>query len=355
MNQKADKPSLLILFLRFKNWIVSRIRNFQKRILVFLFFLLLATISWFSRALNETYVADIKYPISYINFPSNRILTKEPPEELTLRVRSDGYTILSNKLKFKFPLPFDVNSFSLYSLDDDSQGVYILSRYAKDRLNNELNKKNKNINILEISPDTIFFNFTWAKKKMLPVKALIEPDGNLFARQYMQNGPISISPDSIEVQGPATIVDSLQYINTVPLNLVELNDTIIKTARLGLEGNVNLSHKKVKVTIPVDRFTESSFDIPISFANAPDSLQPKTFPSEVRISFLVTLSRFDDAKPELFKPYIDFNDANQDDNRARIKLDSIPEFVNAVKLHPNVVEYLLEKKNAEDWADRRDR
>ena len=332
------------------------IRQLRQKYLVFLFFVALSSLAWFFRALSDTYVADLKYPVKYTNLPPNRILSQSPPDKLILRVSSDGYTILSNMLKYKRPLRYNVNAFSLYSLSIDSTSVYTLTHNARDLLSSELNEKSKNIQILDINPDTLFFNFTRVRKKRVPIVVRIKPDENLFQRQYMFNGEPYTIPDSIEVTGPSSLVDTLSKVFTRSLVLNNLSDTVVKNISLVKINRLEFRGKKVQVIIPVDEFTESEVKVPLKYRHVPDTLILKTFPNFVTVKYLVTLSNYDKVKDNLFAAYVDFNTIDlQVDSKMKVELNSLPPYIHNVKLSQRYVEFLIEKKSAESRNNRRNR
>jgi hypothetical protein len=326
-----------------KEKFISIFRTPRHNFLVFLFFLGLSIMAWFIRALSDTYDAQIKYPVRYTNLPPNRILSQPPPEKLLLTVRSDGYTILSTKLIFKPPLSYNVNAFSMYSLSMDSTSVYTLTRYAREKLSFELNKKKRNIEIIDITPDTLFFNFSMVRKRKIPVRPDIHNDYTLFAQQHMLNGEIRAIPDSIVVTGPSSVIDTLRWVATKPLHLKEHPKLIYPVNR-------------VKVMVPVDEFTESEFAVPVKQLHVPDSIILKTFPKTVKVKYITTLSNFDKVTAAAFKPYVNFNDIDLEMSSViTIRLDSIPGYIHNVHLIPRSAEFLIEKKHVENRDNRRDR
>jgi hypothetical protein len=342
---------------RLRKRIVFYIQIIRRKYLVFLFFVALSTLAWYIRALADNYITIIKYPVKYSNFPPNRILSKAPPAFLNIQVRADGFTILSYKLKLKPALHFDVNSFSLYALSNDSTSLYLLTDYIHDKLTTELNETNKNIQILDIAPDTLFFNFLRLRNKKVPVKVTIIKNELMFARQHMLNGEPYIIPDSIIVSGPTSILDTLTQINTEPIKFDNEADTIETTKHLKMiDERVIFSVNKVTVVIPIDRFTESEFEIPIDAINVPENLVIKSFPNKIKINYLITLSNFNKVTPASFHAYIDFNTIDPDINpKLKVELDSLPAYVQNVKIKPAYVEFLIEKKSAENWNNRRNR
>ncbi len=315
----------------------------HQRILTYLFFVFLSTVFWFLRALSDNYRADIMYPVKYVNIPQNRVVIGKLPKRIELQVEAAGFNILGLKLRPKFPIKFDISSFLMNTTGKDSS--FILTNAARTRLSNELNRNKRNFRIINISPDTIFFHFTEMISKNVKVKYQIPDENNIFAKQYTRNGSIILDPDSINISGPASILDSVNSVTTEPIELHNLTDTLQETFSLQKISHVVFSRKKVQVTIPVDKFTESSFLIPIQSYNTPDSLKIKTFPNSVRITYQVTLSYFDRVRAETFKPYIDYNEAKVSvNNKVNVKLYNLPDYIHSVKVYPGTVQFLIEKQ-----------
>ena len=315
--------------------------NYQQKIFIFLFFVLISVILWLVRALNQEYEADILYPVKYDDFPENKVLVNKLPERLKLRVKAVGFTILGRKyIHFLSPLKFNVNSYSLNTVGTDSS--YILTKTAREVLSNAL----ENIQILDISPDTLFFHFTDMITRKVVIKYNIVGYPGIFAKQYMLNGNICFNPDSIIISGPSNIIDTLDCVFTEPITLYNLNDTVEKTYQLEKIDQVTFSRKKVKIIVPVDKFTELSYLIAIQHMNLPDSLSLKTFPNSVRITYRITLSHYNKVRPEMFQPYVDFHQVESALNpKLKVFLNDTPEYVHSLALYPSSVEYLIEKND----------
>jgi hypothetical protein len=357
LNTPVTGPSKSLISDNLGKRIIKKLLILRKQYLIFTFFLAVATLAWYIRALNEYYTTELQYPVRYVNLPPNRILSHAPPEYLTLRIKADGFTILGYKLKLKRALRFDINSFSLYSLSQDSTSVYLLTKYTYDRLTSEINDPNKNIQILDISPDTLFFNFSRIRKKKVQVVAIIQQSESRFARQHMLNGEITVTPDSVIVSGPTYILDTMTQITSEPINLKNEEDTVYRAVRIAqFDSRVIIPSVKVEAMIPIDRFTESEFDIPIHAVHVPEGLAVKTFPGTIQIKYLITLSNFNKISPASFFAYIDYNNIDLDINsKLKVELDSLPFFVHDIKIKPAYVEFLIEKQSDKSWNNRRDR
>jgi hypothetical protein len=108
-------------------------------------------------------------------------------------------------------------------------------------------------------------------------------------------------------------------------------------------NQVAFSKKKVRLIIPVDKFTELSYLVNINHLNVPDTLILKTFPNSVKITFRVTLSYFYKVSPDIFEPYVDFNEIETSiSSKLKVMLNDVPEYIHSVTVYPSSVEYLIE-------------
>ncbi len=331
-------------------------RRLQKRFLIFFIFVIIAFFFWLYRALDDTYVENIKCSVSFINLPKNKIPTNKPPEKIVLRVRGDGYSILSKKLNAP-ELTFDVNNFRLHSQSLDSLSVYLITKSTYEILSQQLKSENERIEIISILPDTIFFNFAKTRQKKLPITPVYINQKKLFAQQYTLNGKMELSSDSVFIIGPAKIVDTVTYINTEPVMVTELKDTLKASLKLMPVPGTKLSAQEVFLTVPVDRFTESSFNLPLKVKHEPDSILLKVFPRTVKINYRVTLSQYSKITESDFYPYVDYNDINNknkniNNSKISVYMDSIPEHAISASIYPTSVEFLIESRNDKNWNNR---
>ena len=316
---------------------------------------MLSTLFWLWRSLKEEYTTGISYSVDYINMPHDKVYINQPINKLKLEIRSDGLTLLQKKLQSK-SIDFDIKAFTINNYNKDSLKVFILTRYALNSLNAELNRgQAKPLEILSISPDTITFELTPVKTKKVPVVANINLEEYLEI-QHKVNGPLQIVPDSVRITGPLNVIDSIYMVYTEPIITKVLRDTTLFKTKLAQYNRVNFSVNKVDVTVPIDKFTESSFEVPVQVKHLPDSFILKTFPSSVRIVYQVTLSYFDKVNADIFFPYVDYNEIESEEtSELRLYVEPVPSYIQSIKIQPEKVEILREKINAENWSDRRNR
>ncbi len=312
----------------------------DRRLIIFLFFVVLSTIFWFLNRLEEEYVTEISLPVRYTDFPDDKILVNDLPNHFDLRVRAHGYKLLEYKISNKF-LPFSINVNSL-TLRMHSQSNYakffsltrLLHRDIEDQLRSELE-------IVSISPDTLFFEFADRIFKKVPVVSQL----NLVpASQYMIKGNIQFDPDSITISGADPIVDTIYQVYTKQLDLLDLNANYTDEIDLTKINNVNFSDEEVNVIINIEKFTEGSQKVKLNVINVPDSLIIKTFPKEIMVNYFVALSDYEKVLPQLFEAVVDYNEIANQGNKLNISIQNFPDYIQSLRFSPKSVEFIIERR-----------
>jgi hypothetical protein len=312
----------------------------QRKLITFLFFVVLSTAFWFVRSLGEQYETYVTYPVRYVNLPENKVLIGEVPDKLQLRVRAKGFKLIKSKLNHSLiPLRFNVSSFSLNSIGIDT--FYIITESVRDLLSAELD----NMTILHISPDTLFFRFTEMVVKKVSVIPILAMHDKFFQKQFMQNGKISVSPDSIIISGPGFYVQEISHVLTKPLNFTNLEDTTETECNLQPIDRVNYSQQKVHVLIPVDRFTEVEERLTVAPVNVPDSLNMIAIPGQITVTYRICLSNYNKVMNNPLTPRIDYTAIQQKQlSRLTVFLTDTPHTISNIRFSPKETEFLITRK-----------
>ncbi len=317
----------------------SKLSQWRRRILVFSFFLLISVIIWLLNALSKNYTTDIRYPITYTDFPEEQVLIGKPPDNLTLRVTAHGYALLRYKT-FNRPVPinFQVSSFTMSRIMSDTSRLFILTRYARDRIARQLPGE---LQLVDINPDSLYFRFAKETEKRLPVKPRIGFD---MGNQFTTIGGVELEPDSMEVTGPDIYLDTMTGIYTRKTNLGFLEKTYEGKVELKRMPALSYDREKVTCRIRLEKITEVQQYVPIQIVGLPDSLRMQTFPPRVRVSGNVGLSNYDRVVPEAFRVMVSYRDVMNSKEQIPVSLEQHPDFLINPDFYPKTVEYLLTEK-----------
>lgn len=308
---------------------------------MFFFFLVLSAMFWFLNELSKDITTLITYPVKYDNIPGNKVLVRELPGEFDLLVRAPGFSLLKYKLAGRLtPIVFDISHYSYTIFSDGSASeFFILTSSALARVNQQFGS---DLKVLDISPDTLVFEFDRQIRKKVPVKVNIDIE---FEQQYMIGGNITTQPDSVTVSGPGVVIDTIRWVETQFQMFTLVDQDIEKNFGLIPIENVDFSARKVIVNVPVERFTEARLSIPVRPVNTPDTLELKTFPGSIIVTCRVPLRDYDKLAVNLFRAIVDYSAIKGNpSNKLKVRLTSTPEYVSNVYIYPISVEFIVEKK-----------
>ncbi len=314
----------------------ERLRN-DRRIVVFSICLLIAIGLWFLNAMSKDYSTTISFPVKYTNPPENQFLANSPPSKFELNVEAHGFTLLRHKLTFSLS-PILINLTTISQSNQGSGTTYPVQN--EDLIRRISTQVSKEISITDINPKEITLVFDSLKSKKVPVKADISVD---FAPQHYLRDSVEVKPAELEISGPASALDTIHSLKTQFKKYDGADKTFERIIRVEHPRNTDISPEKVIVTIPVERFTEKEFKIPVEVKNLPEEdTSIKLFPSDVKVSFLVGLSEYENVTESDFKAVVDYNSISKNDENLEVTIESQPPLIQTLRVSPGTVEYLIE-------------
>lgn len=313
--------------------------QFRKRILLFSIFLLISVFIWLLNAMSRNYTAQIDYPIVYTDIPEDRVFVGDLPENLDLQINAVGYALLRYKiLKKPVPISFKVSAFTMSRRGQDSTRAYILTRYLKDQIAGQLPTE---LQLLEIKPDTLHFQFARRLTRMVPVKAdlLFELD-----KQFTTRNGVQLLPDSVTVSGPDAILDTLSFLSTERVDLGLLSRDYSDKIRLKKVSGLELDISKVNCSIEIEKYTEVQLQIPVEVLGLPDTLVMQTFPTKIKFTCNVGLSKYEWASTNVFRAVVDYSSLDEQKNELDVSIQNMPSYLLNYDYYPKTVEFLISRK-----------
>jgi len=319
----------------------SDLRTDNKTV-VLIICLLVSTLFWFLKALNDEYSTEVEFPIVFTNVPKNYALYGDTPDRLKATIEDAGFTIIRYKFSFVFSsLKFDVSKHFEQNLSSEVDGTIELRQAALiNGIESELLSTTKIINIF---PDNITISYSKLQEKRLPIKVLADISTE---QQHIVNGPITTVPDSLLVIGNSRLLEETEAIYTHPVKANSLEDSLVKNVSLETVEGLKFDRKRVKLIIPVEAFTEKLLEVPVVGRGFPDSLDIRTFPGVVKVSCICGLSVYNKVHQHNFVCYINYEDVKLKNNgHTEVHVESNSEYAQRVMIRPTLVDYLIEKKD----------
>jgi hypothetical protein len=314
----------------------------NKKLYVFLSCLCLTIFFWLLNALGNTYSTTIVVDVEYKNNPKNFVILNDLPNQIFVNVSGLGFDLLGYQLKFeKRPLVIDLLGVKgLKKLKDSFNSTLDFSVY-RSFISKELGNQ---IEVNQLSPEKVDVLLDKQASKLVEIKPILSLD---FENQYQLDGDVKVKPAVVNVIGPKTVLDTLQVVYTEDIIFRGLETTITHEAsfnELHKPQRLSFDLTKVIVYIPVEKFTESSVNVPINYINVPDSIELKAIPNEVQLKFMTPLSKISNLTVSKFNVNVDYLKVNEKYSKLKVSLTKYPNYLKSITIKPSKVEYILKKK-----------
>lgn len=316
---------------RLRNKILTSIKSGKFNVFL-LFFLISAMVLVFSK-LSKIQTKTFTFQIDNNNLPQELVLLNKKDLKLNITLKAEGYKLIDYYFK-KPKMVFDFKT--LNKLNDST---YIWDRNSGfPELNNELKRGEE---ILSITPDTLRFLFDINAVAKIPVQLKSRVG---FTQGFDMINSFKISPDTITIVGPKSVISEWQYVATDTLVLNEVNKNISKKVNLNIPkeyGQVKISDKFVEVSGEVDKFSEGTVNVPVSVKNVPEGFTLKIFPKDVTITFYTSLSVYNQVNGNEFKVECDYSKVTKDKPYLEPLLIVKPSNVKSARINQNRIEFVL--------------
>ncbi len=299
---------------------------------VFAVCLLLAVFLLLINKFTRRFISDVNGQIAYTNLPEGKVSVGPLPTELKLYVETTGMKLLW--LKMSKPLKVNID------LAQVVRSNFVLSEDLRPAVAGQLPGDYK---LIEIFPDTMFFQFDKSKTKMVRVVPNILIS---FKRQFDFTEPMLIKPDSVMITGPEHVVDTIEGWRTEKVVFETLDRSVqdeLQLVRPPIEA-IKLKPEKVRYTIAVEEYTEKALEIEISLVNVPKGKEISIYPKKIDAVFKIGLSNYEKVDASSFIAQADFTGVELGKSKyVIVNVTKYPSYIRSLDYSPKSVEYIVYK------------
>ena len=329
-NTKSALKSMLLsmgAFFRRQQW---------KEIFIFVFFLLLSFGFWLLQSLQQDYERRIELSLRYKNVPSEWILSGSNPEKISILLKDKGTTMMYYMWKANVD-PIDISISGLPRLSDkslDISGSVIETALSKQLISST--------SIISFEPREIELRYDSLDSRLVKV---VENVSITTKPGFQLSDSIKISYPEVRIFGNRSVLAVLKEVKTKPIVLENLSKTREITAYLDLPEGVKSEQETVKLTIPVEEFTEKRVQLQVICPDIPNNYALRLFPSAVEVTCNIPLSQFRELTAEKVAIVIPFKDFEEYQNTGKIllRLTEKPSWVTNHVVSPNELEFIIER------------
>ena len=319
---------------KYSSWQISIMRS-QRKYLPFFVCLGIAATLWFTRKMGQNYEERLTMPVVYENIPISLSLVSKVPSTITIIVESSGWGLLKYYIFEDQSLKVDVGTL------EEANTLHIETKNPTF-----LASLGEQLQVLDVFPKEITFAFEPIHSKKVPIKTAIDIS---YMQQYMLNGDIVISPDSIILYGSHAELDTITTVVSEPLQMKGVKESFSENLTINPIHNVRMNSTYTTVKGEVEKFTEQTISIPIKFLNAPSNgVAVDLMIDKVSITYLIGLSNVSKCYPSDFEAVVDYEKLSKN-GTIPIEIVRFPQYVRIVQQNPIndgiIVNYIDSKQN----------
>lgn len=323
-------------FIRRVNVSFRRIKRTE--VLTFLLFVAIAAFFWTVQTSREETVQDFIVTLVVTDLPQDVVLTTHVPKQLRVSLSDTNAKLFNYRYNHRMQsLSVDFERYA------DAIGNFRISAAElQSLLSAQLISTTR---IVAVSPSLIDARFaqTEGRKYAVRVKGSYLPADNHRLRQ------VSIQPDSVIINAPTSVLDTLRYVYAIGGNHWDLTDTLRQTLDLELPIGVKATPAQVRVMVPVVQYVEKVFpQIVVQTKNVPQDKHLIVFPYAVTLSCLVDFSNYRNVTSEHFEVSVNYDSIRTDAAGQRnylpitVKYNGPSQSVTNIAIQPDMAEYVIE-------------
>lgn len=270
--------------------------------------IVISTTFWFFNALNQdNYTTQINYPIEW-SFNEERFqIVGELPDRIPVEVNGGGWDLMTRSFSFNMP-PIEI----VLASPQDSK--YILTSQLRGDLSRNLDP----VTVNYIIRDSLKYDIQERVSRKLALQ--FDPSNVIFDSDYKINSEYRLSPDSIQVKGPKSVVEELPSVIKLNPELNEIDGDFDDMVDLPTISEYVLpSISQVNLSFEVIRYISISEPHTVELVNLPDTSW-RTENSTILVDYFIGETEFDASDSTRIKLVADFDRMNGQDSTIRIEV-----------------------------------
>ena len=268
------------------------VKDYKAKLVVFIF----AIFIWFFVVTENEYETNLEVPITPVNIPAGRVILNDLPAMAKVRIKGNGKDLIALTLSGGARLELDLSDVKHTRTFKLEPKHVMLSRPIATVSSKEI-----------IMPDSVVVVLDDLVRKRVPVHANVKLTP---APGYTVVGDFKITPDSVAISGPSSLVAQINEVYTVEKEFTDVRfdlQEIFPLAPLPY-NKVTCATKEVEVYLNIQKLLEMTVsNIPVEVRNVPRNLKVTVIPSTLSLvlegggELLTQLSR------DQIVAYIDYN------------------------------------------------
>lgn len=303
-------------------------------LVLFLLFVVIATVFWFVMVMNDNVEDTITLKLNIYNKPDSLTYIDLPPAKLSVSVRDKGTLLLRNGMGRS-------GSFEINFREYAENGVF---RMSNSELYLALREKfGSSAQILSVSVDSLRLAYTSLPGKRIPIDISADVSASLG---NVISGKVIPSKKYVTVYSANRhLLDTVTRAFTEKIVMTGISETTSVTAKIHRINGARISPEEITIKIPVEALVNKMFSVPITAVGVPEGSNMLIFPASVEVEGYLPMSKFNQ-NLGMIRVEANYRDiALSKGSKIPVKLASVPSYFTNVELKTDSVEYTIVKNN----------
>lgn len=301
----------------------------KKKINIIIVSVIFSIILWISISLSNNYFATIDVKLKVINLPEGYTTGSNLPDKISIKLKGKGWKLSAANIGSKT---------DFYVSARKDSGLVRLNLYNSVIENPWLSS---DVELISIYPDTVSFYV----EKIIRKKLKIIPNITVnYKAGYGLASPVYISPESVFVYGPVSILSKNPQVLTENNIYSNLDDKVVEKIGLLEQQGIKFGNNDVSLYLNVQRIVEKNFDdIPVVVKDIPKDRDVILLPNKVSVGVRGGIDNLGKISSEEFNFYVNYRDVVLDTLGSIHPKYQIPENLNLIYIKPENLNYIIKK------------
>ena len=266
----------------------------KKKIPLLIISIAFSVIIWGTISLSEEYYANVNVPLRVVGYPNGYTIGNEIPENITIKLRGIGWKLFSVNIGKDVTYNISVNG------DSGFKQIKLMDHLTDNRwMLSELD-------IIDIVPNSLSFSIERRVKRKLPIVADLSLD---FKVGYGLAKDVVVEPDSVVIDGPQSVVNSLTEIKTKEIRLSSLDKLTIKNIGFIYLPGTSYGTRFVSVNLDIQRIVDKQFDdIDVEVLDVPPDRAVILLPNKISCNVRGGIEILGKLEKDQFRAFVFYRD-----------------------------------------------
>ncbi len=165
-----------------------------------------------------------------------------------------------------------------------------------------------------------------------------------FAEQCGLSGQPVIEPDTVWLYGDPNLLQQIPELATLPAHITQLNDSCHITLALDpvwqRHPGLRSSTDSVRLFLPIDRYVEKTFTVPVRFHSADQQMQIRLHPERVDVTLWVPVADYDSITPDMVHLAVDYT-PGASSQTLPVRASLFPAGTRVKQISPSAIQYVI--------------